>query len=294
VTTELRVEGLRAAAGGTEILHGIDLAVRSGEVHVIMGPNGSGKSTLSHVLMGRPGYEVLAGRVTLDGRDMLGLTPWERAQAGLFLALQYPTEVPGVPLEDMFTAALSAAGRSTTGIHDRMATEAARLGIDPAMLDRPLNVDLSGGEKKRNETLQLAVLRPRIAVLDELDSGLDIDALAACSRRIEELTNSDDLGVLAITHYNRLLHELRADRIHILIRGRIVTSGGPELAAELERDGYAGFAPDGDDGEAQGGGTLAGEAMAARPDDVSTDPFADPFAGRPEDPFGDPFAKPQA
>ena len=270
MTSELRVEGLRASAGGIEILHGIDLTVRSGEVDVIMGPNGSGKSTLGHVLMGRPGYEVLDGSVTLDGVDLLGLEPWERAQAGLFLALQYPTEVPGVQLSDVVTAALAAGGRATDDIGRRMAAEADRLGIGTELVSRPLNVDLSGGEKKRNETLQLAVLRPRIAVLDELDSGLDIDALATCSRRIEAMTNIDQLGVLAITHYNRLLRELRADRIHILIRGRIVASGGPELATELEREGYAQFSPDGALEEAGGPGADGQQA--------GTDPFADPFA----------------
>jgi Fe-S cluster assembly ATP-binding protein len=205
-----------------------------------MGPNGSGKSTLAHVIMGRPGYEVLGGSVTLDGQDLLAMTPYERAQAGMFLALQYPTEVPGVSLQELLSYALAAAGRDPEGVDLRIEAEASRLDLDARLLGRALNVDLSGGEKKKNETLQLAVLQPAIAVLDELDSGLDVDALRACSRRIEAATDSG-LGVLAITHYSRLLSVLRADRVHVLARGMVVRSGGPELAEELERDGYAGM-----------------------------------------------------
>ncbi|MGE3621903.1 MAG: Fe-S cluster assembly ATPase SufC, partial [Acidimicrobiia bacterium] len=204
---ELRIEGLRAGVAGREILAGIDLVVRSGEVHAVMGPNGSGKSTLSHVVMGRPGYEVLGGSVTLDGVDVLALEPWERAQAGLFLAMQYPTEVPGVGLGAALEAAFVAGGRDPALVGARVAAEAARIGFDERFLDRALNVDLSGGEKKRNETLQLAVLEPRFAILDELDSGLDVDALRACARRVEAATEEIGLGVLAITHYSRLLHE---------------------------------------------------------------------------------------
>jgi Fe-S cluster assembly ATP-binding protein len=242
--TTLVVEGLRAAVAGREILRGIDLTVSSGEVHVVMGPNGAGKSTLSAVLMGRPGYEVLGGTVTLDGNDVLAMAPWERAVAGLHLVLQYPTEVPGVRLDDVLREALRTRGRSADGLDDRIAAEADRIGFARRFLDRPLNVDLSGGEKKRNETLQLAVLAPRIAVLDELDSGLDIDALRDCARRVEQLSNDPDnpLGVLAITHYTRLLDELKADHVHILAAGRIVASGGPELAERLEDEGYAAFA----------------------------------------------------
>jgi len=234
----LEISGLRAAVGGREILRGIDLAVGSGEVHAVMGPNGSGKSTLSHVLMGRPGYEVLGGSVTLDGVDLLALEPYQRAEAGLFLALQYPTEVPGVSLEAMLTEALLAQGRSIEGLEERVAAEARLIGFDERVLVRALNVDLSGGEKKRNETLQLAVLEPAIAILDELDSGLDVDALRACARRVEAATKEGNLGVLAITHYIRLLHELHADRVHILVKGRIVRSGDASLAAELEEQGY--------------------------------------------------------
>ncbi len=238
--SELLVKGLYAGVGGTEILHGVDLRVRSGEVHAVMGPNGSGKSTLSHVIMGHPGYEVTAGSVTLDGVDLLELEPWRRARAGLFLAMQYPTEVPGVGLVAMLQAAHSG-GLSLDDVQGRVLEEAERLGVGEDLLERALNVDLSGGEKKRNETLQLALLRPRIAVLDEIDSGLDLDALRTVSRRIETATNEDELGVLAITHYSRLFRELEPDRVHILVAGRFEAEGDAELADELERSGYAAY-----------------------------------------------------
>jgi Fe-S cluster assembly ATP-binding protein len=244
----LEIRGLCAAVHGTEILKGIDLTVSSGEVHAIMGPNGAGKSTLSAVVMGKPGYTVTAGSVTLDGVDMLALPPWQRAAAGLHLVPQYPIEVPGVMLDDVLGEALTTRGRSADGLAELLRTEAARIGFEERFLHRPLNVDLSGGEKKRNETLQLAVLRPKIAILDELDSGLDIDALRDCARRVEEMSNEaaageERLGVLAITHYSRLLTVLRADSVHILVKGRIVASGGAELADVLESDGYAAFVP---------------------------------------------------
>jgi Fe-S cluster assembly ATP-binding protein len=268
----LEIAGLRAGVQGKEILRGVDLTVRSGEVHAVMGPNGSGKSTLAHVIMGRPGYEVLGGSVTLDGRDILAMAPYQRAQAGLFLALQYPTEVPGVSLEELLAHALAAVGRDPEGVDLRIRAEADRLDLDVRLLRRAINVDLSGGEKKKNETLQLAVLNPAIAVLDELDSGLDVDALRACSRRIEAATETAGLGVLAITHYSRLLSELRADRVHVLAKGMIVRSGGPELAQELEESGYVGLV----------GPELAGEddtpAPSETPVSVAADPFADPFA----------------
>ena len=241
----LEIRGLRAAVAGKEIIRGIDLTVSSGEVHAIMGPNGAGKSTLSAVVMGKPGYQVLGGSVTLDGVDVLALPTWERAAAGLHLVMQYPTEVPGVMLDDVLGEALATRGRPTDGLGALLEAEAAAIGFEERFLHRPLNVDLSGGEKKRNETLQLAVLRPKIAILDELDSGLDIDALRDCSRRVEAMSNDPDtaLGVLAITHYSRLLTELRPDHVHILVKGRIVTSGGPELADVLETDGYGAFVP---------------------------------------------------
>jgi Fe-S cluster assembly ATP-binding protein len=254
----LVIRGLRAGIPGTEILRGIDLTVEAGEVHAVMGRNGSGKSTLSHVLMGKPGYEVLDGSVTIDGRELLGLPTWERAQAGLFLAMQYPIEVPGVSLEETLESAYVARGEDAAGVAALVAAEAAKIGFDERFLFRPLNVDLSGGEKKRNETLQLAVLRPRFAILDEIDSGLDVDALRDVSRRVEALTSETGLGVLAITHYSRLLNELRPDVIHVLARGRIVATGGPELADELELTGYGAWDVDGDG------------AMPA-------DPFADPL-----------------
>lgn len=240
----LDIRGLEAGVAGKQILHGIDLSVSSGEVHAVMGPNGAGKSTLSSVVMGKPGYEVLGGSVTLDGVDLLSRPAWQRAQAGLHLVMQYPTEVPGVMLDDVLAEALAARGRSTEGLEATMKAEAARINFDERLLHRPLNVDLSGGEKKRNETLQLAVLQPKIAILDELDSGLDIDALRDCARRIEAGTHESGLGVLVITHYSRLLTELRPDRVHILVQGRIVASGGPDLADVLEQDGYAAFVPE--------------------------------------------------
>jgi Fe-S cluster assembly ATP-binding protein len=237
----LEVRDLHAGVGGRAILQGVDLTVRSGEVHAVMGPNGSGKSTLSHVIAGKPGYEVLGGSVTLDGVDLTALSPWERAQAGLFLALQYSVEVPGVQLRDVLIEAARAAGRDIDGVARAMVEEAERIGIDPRLASRALNVDLSGGETKRVETLQLAVLRPKIAILDEIDSGLDIDALRAVSRRVEAATTEFGLGVLAITHYNRLLSELKPDVVHVLSKGRIARSGGPELADQVEAEGYASF-----------------------------------------------------
>ena len=237
----LEIRGLRAAVGDKEILRGIDLTVKSGEVHAIMGPNGAGKSTLSAVIMGKPGYTVLEGSVTLDGVELLGLPTWERAVRGLHLVMQYPTEVPGVHVDEVLVEALRARGRDTAGLDSLINTEAARINFDADLVSRALNVDLSGGEKKRNETLQLGVLAPRFAILDELDSGMDIDALRDCARRVEQATHESDLGVLAITHYVRLLEELKPDVVHILAAGRIVSTGGPELADQLERDGYAAF-----------------------------------------------------
>ena len=246
--SELVIAGLEVAVQGRSILRGVDLTVRSGEVHAVMGPNGSGKSTLSHVIMGKPGYEVVGGSITLDGADVLNLEPWERARAGLFLAMQYPVEVPGVSVESLLTEALVASGRGGDDVHGLMAAEATRIGFDERFLTRPMNVDLSGGEKKRNETLQLGVLEPRIAILDEIDSGLDIDALRTVSRRVEAATNEAGLGVLAITHYRRLLTELRPDVVHVLSQGRIVAVGGAELADELERTGYGAYDGNEDEG----------------------------------------------
>ncbi len=265
----LEITGLRAAVAGKEILRGIDLTVSSGEVHAVMGPNGAGKSTLSAVVMGKPGYEVLAGSVTLDGVDILPMPTWERAAAGLHLVLQYPTEVPGVALDAMLREALTARGAGAGDLDARLLEEALRIGLDEPLLHRDLNVDLSGGEKKRNETLQLAILGPRLAILDELDSGLDLDALRACARRIEAETeptgDQPGLGVLVITHYNRLLSELRPDRVHVLVHGRIVAEGGPELADRLEVEGYAAFADGDEPADAPTGGSSPATPPAVRP-----------------------------
>jgi len=239
--TTLTISDLHVTVGGTEILKGVDLSVSSSEVHAVMGPNGAGKSTLSAAVMGKPGYVVTGGQVLLDDVDLLAMPTWARAHAGLHLVQQYPTEVPGVSLADLVTEAFLARGIGTADVGELLAKEATKINFGEQFLTRSLNVDLSGGEKKRNETLQLAVLRPKIAILDELDSGLDIDALRDCSRRVEEATNEDGLGVLVITHYSRLLRELKPDVVHILVKGRIVQSGGPELVEVLERDGYAAF-----------------------------------------------------
>ena len=240
----MKIEGLRADAGGREVIHGVDLEVHSGEVHVVMGPNGSGKSTLAHALMGRPGTTVTAGSATIDGVELLGLPSWQRARAGLFLGLQNPIEVPGVSLESVLREAVASSDENDDAddLRERLRQEAGAIGFDERFLDRSLNVDLSGGERKRNEMLQLGVLRPPFCVLDEIDSGLDVDALGSVARRLEEATAQWGLGVLAITHFHRLLVELRADVVHVLVAGRIVASGGPELASELETTGYTAYA----------------------------------------------------
>ena len=242
----LEIEDLHAEVAGRPVVHGVSLTVRGGEVHVVMGPNGSGKSTLAHALMGRPGTVVTGGSIRLDGVELAGRPAWERARAGLFLALQQPIEVPGVRLEA--TMAEAFAGRTlgdpsgADELRSRLRAEASAIGFDERFLERPLNVDLSGGERKRNEVLQLGVLRPPFCVLDEIDSGLDVDALGAVARRIEQATTEWGLGVLAVTHFHRLLVELRADVIHVLVAGRLVASGGPELAEELEQTGYVHYA----------------------------------------------------
>jgi Fe-S cluster assembly ATP-binding protein len=234
------VEGLHASAGGREVLHGIDLTIRSGEVHVIMGPNGSGKSTLAHALMGRPGTEITAGSIRLDGRELVGLPAWERAQAGMFLALQNPVEVPGVSLEAVLRAALGD-HNGKSGLEERMREEAGAVGLDARLLIRPLNVDLSGGEMKRTEMVQLGVLQPALCILDEVDSGLDVDALGEVARRLQRATTEWEVALLAITHFNRFLVQLEADLVHVLVDGRLVASGDAALALELERTGYAGY-----------------------------------------------------
>ena len=235
--TTLTISGLRVAVGGTEVLRGFNLTMRSGEVHVIMGPNGSGKSTLAHALSGHPAYEVLAGSVTIDDVELLSLSATDRVRAGLFLAMQQPMEVPGVRLIDV----LEAAGAESAGLLERMADEARRVDLRPELLERFVNVDLSGGERKRAEMVQFGVLRPRFAVLDEIDSGLDVDALGAVARRLAASTTEWGCGVLAITHFRRLLQELTPTMIHVVSGGRVVATGGPELSEVLERDGYEPF-----------------------------------------------------
>jgi Fe-S cluster assembly ATP-binding protein len=246
----LRIEQLAASVDGNRILDGLDLDIGAGEVHAVMGPNGAGKSTLSNVLAGRDGYEI-TGRVTLDGVDLLSLMPEERAARGLFLAFQYPVELPGVGNTYFLRTALNAIrrerGEAEIGAVDFLALvrdHMARLDMDPGLLTRAVNAGFSGGEKKRNEVLQLSVLEPRLAILDETDSGLDIDALRAVGEGIERLRHPDR-SMLLITHYPRLLEHVRPDRVHVLRAGRIVRSGGPELAAELEASGYAALVPAG-------------------------------------------------
>ena len=245
----LEIKGLqvRLAEGGKEILKGVDLSIGAGEVHAIMGPNGSGKSTMSYVLAGRDGYEVTGGAVRLEGVDMLALEPEERAAAGLFLAFQYPVEIPGVGnmtfLRTALNAQRKARGEPEVSAADflRLVREKAKaLKIDADMLKRPVNVGFSGGEKKRNEILQMALLEPRMCILDETDSGLDVDAMKLVSEGVNAL-RSAGRSFLVLTHYQRLLDHIRPDVVHIMAEGRIVKTGGPELALEVERNGYAGI-----------------------------------------------------
>lgn len=241
----LKIEGLTAEIDGKPILNGIDLQIPTGELHAVMGPNGSGKSTLSYVLAGREGYEVTGGSATFGGQDLLAMEPEERAAAGLFLAFQYPVELPGVGNANFLRTALNAV-RRTKGEPEldamqflKMARERMRaLSMPEDMLKRGVNVGFSGGEKKRNEVLQMALLNPRMAVLDETDSGLDIDALRIVADGVNAM-RGPDFSALVITHYQRLLEYIVPDRVHVLVGGRIVKSGGPELAKELEASGYA-------------------------------------------------------
>lgn len=239
----LRIQNLTASIAGTTILTGLDLEIRAGEVHAIMGPNGAGKSTLANVLAGREGYE-LAGTVTFDGLDLLAFTPEERAVAGIFLAFQYPVEIPGVGnmyfLRTAVNAVRRGAGLAEIAAVDFLALardHMARLDMDPALLSRSVNAGFSGGEKKRNEVLQMSLLEPRLAILDETDSGLDIDALRVVARGIQGL-RSPERAMLIITHYPRLLDSVQPDFVHVLSEGRIVRSGDSTLARELETEGY--------------------------------------------------------
>lgn len=242
----LNIQNLHATVADKPILNGLTLTVPAGEVHAIMGPNGAGKSTLAYVLGGRPGYEVTGGSVSLDGQDLLAQEPHERAAAGLFLGFQYPVEIPGVSSMQFIRESLNAQRRArgeqelSGAEFIRLAkAEAAELGMDVEMLKRPVNVGFSGGEKKRAEMVQMGIMRPRFAVLDETDSGLDIDALRIVGAGINRIMRAPDRGVLLITHYQRLLDVVQPDKVHVLAGGRIVRSGGPELAHELEREGYA-------------------------------------------------------
>ncbi len=238
------VSNLHVSVGGAEIVKGLTLSVPAGQTHALMGPNGSGKSTLAYALSGRDGYEVTAGTATLDGADLLALAPEERAAKGMFLSFQYPVEIPGLSAIAFLKAAVNAQ-RKARGLPPMPAPEllklmrakAEALKIDADMLKRPLNVGFSGGEKKRFEALQMAVLEPRFAILDETDSGLDIDALRIVAENVNAL-RSPDRAMLVITHYQRLLEYIKPDCVHVLARGRIAASGGPELAHELEREGY--------------------------------------------------------
>jgi Fe-S cluster assembly ATP-binding protein len=237
MSSTLKIDGLRVSVGEKEVLKGFSLTMDSGEVHAIMGPNGSGKSTLAHALTGHPGYTVLDGSVTIDGVELLTLSATDRARAGLMLVLQQPFEIPGVRAFDL----LEAAGAERSTLRARMLEEAHRLELRPELLDRFVNVDLSGGERKRAEMVQLGILQPKFALLDEVDSGLDVDALDAVARRLVAATTEWNCGVLAITHFRRLLLELPPTMIHVMGNGRIVATGGPELAETLERDGYDAF-----------------------------------------------------
>ncbi|MBX3593454.1 Fe-S cluster assembly ATPase SufC [Sphingomonas sp.] len=242
----LYIDNLHAEIDGKQILNGLSLTVNAGEIHAIMGPNGAGKSTLGYVLGGRPGYMVTQGSATFDGQDLLDMEPDARAAAGLFLGFQYPVEIPGVSnlqfLRESLNSQRRARGEAPLSGADflkRARAQAAGLEMDVEMLKRPVNVGFSGGEKKRNEMVQMGILDPKLAILDETDSGLDIDALRIVGDGINRIMRAPDKAVLLITHYQRLLDVVRPDAVHILAGGRIVRSGGPELALELERDGYA-------------------------------------------------------
>ena len=243
----LQIDDLHASVDGTEILKGVSLEVDRGEMHVLMGPNGSGKSTLGNVLMGHPAYEITKGKVLLDGDDISEWTATERGRAGMFLAFQYPEEIPGVSVVNFLRAALSArTGTDYTILELRLKVMETmkELGMDAEFADRYLNEGFSGGERKRNEVLQLAVLQPMLAIMDETDSGLDIDALQTVAEGIEK-TSSADRGFLVITHYQRLLDYLTPEVVHVFVDGRIVKSGDPDLAKQVEQDGYEAFRVEG-------------------------------------------------
>ena len=247
--TMLQINNLHASVDGKAILKGLSLTINPGEIHAIMGPNGAGKSTLSYVLSGRPGYDVTEGSVTFEGADLLDKAPHERAAAGLFLGFQYPVEIPGVSNVQFLREALNAQRRlrgeeplSGGDFLKRAKAQADALGLSMDMLKRPVNVGFSGGEKKRNEMVQMGIIDPRLAILDETDSGLDIDALRTVGHGINTIMRKPDRAVLLITHYQRLLDYVKPDFVHVLAAGRIVRTGGAELAHELEREGYGAIA----------------------------------------------------
>lgn len=274
--SKLEIEGLKASVSDRTVLTGVDLVVGAGEVHAVMGPNGSGKSTLAHVIAGRPNYDVLEGSVRLNGVELLDLPAWRRVEAGLFLTMQVPIEVPGVSLRSLLASSVCMTADTQAGefsreasarvVDERIKQEAQRIGFDEHFLARSVNVDLSGGERKLTEALQLGVLAPEFAVMDELDSGLDVDALRLVAKRVKEATEVDGLGVLAITHYNRFFEQLQPDCVHIFIDGHICESGGPELADLVEAEGYERW-------------LSPSEKPADDPEpQLFTDPFGDPFA----------------
>ena len=246
--SELEIKELHVNVEGKEILKGIDLKVKSGEIHALMGPNGSGKSTLAHVLMGHPKYKVTSGKITFNGTDILALSPDKRAKLGLFLGFQYPAEISGVSLTNFLRTAHNSlykkedgdVGQAVLSIFDfkkQIKEELKKLNFDEIFADRYLNEGFSGGEKKRTEILQLAVLKPKLAILDETDSGLDIDALKIVSEGINKIFN-EEMGILLITHYNRILNYIKPHFVHVMMDGKIVASGGEELADKLEEKGY--------------------------------------------------------
>ncbi len=239
ISKGLAIQDLRAGVPGREILKGISLSVGPGEVVAVMGPNGSGKSTLSNVIMGRAAYTVTSGSIKLDGVELSELKTHERAKAGVFLISQYPEELPGVTIDELLEAALVSDGVRTGGLGAMIEDQASKVGFPERLRDRFVNVDLSGGEKKRAEVVQMGILNPRFAVLDEIDSGLDIDALRAVAKRVREIVAESGTGVLVITHYARLLRELEPDRVLVLQDGQIKDEGDLELAVNLERTGYA-------------------------------------------------------
>jgi Fe-S cluster assembly ATP-binding protein len=262
--TQLDIRDLEVSVQGERILTGVDLTVRSGETHAIMGPNGSGKSTLAYAVAGHPKYEVTGGTITLDGEDVLEMAVDERARAGLFLAMQYPVEVPGVSVSNFLRSSATAVRGEAPKLRlwvKEQKEAMVRLEMDPAFAERNVNEGFSGGEKKRHEILQLELLKPRIAILDETDSGLDVDALRVVSEGVNRVRASGDTGILLITHYTRILRYIEPDHVHVFVKGRIAESGGKELADELEANGYAKYGV----AAGQEGAAAAGRSLPTGP-----------------------------